>query len=56
MFLLAYYITTAIVFLFLGVVWTRNGWHNTLLKMSFVVLTIWAALNIAMQSGLVLKG
>ena len=56
MFTLAFYITSAIVFLLLGVLWRRSDWFNAVLKVLLIIMAAWAALNTAMHIGLVIKG
>lgn len=40
----AYLFVTFFTSLFLAIVWSRNGPHNTLIKMVFIAHTIWTAL------------
>jgi hypothetical protein len=40
--MVVYTITSAVVFGFLFVIWTKNGWHNLLLKVLFFGMMMWA--------------
>ncbi len=47
--LISFYFITALLFLFVSIIWSTAGGLNVLIKMIFIIMTLWATLMLLGQ-------
>lgn len=52
---LTFIIVATVAFVYLAVAWSSSTWLNIFLKGTFIVLAVWGAFTIAVESGFVVK-